>query len=374
MNPTLHVVVFNVPWPPNYGGVIDAWYRLRELAAMGLRLRIHCFTYGREPSAELEHLGKVIYYPRRAAWTGFMSMEPYIVSSRASVDLLNQLLTDDAPILFDGLHTCHYLADPQLAERRKVVRMHNVEWAYYAGLAQWEGSFFKELYFREESRRLKRYETILEHAHAVACISPADARYYRQRLGDRAFHLPAFHPFERIMSVPGKGAFALYHGNLSVPENVQAASFLIGIWQDMPLPLVLAGMDPDYKLVELAAQHPEIRLVADPSDDELGGLVRDAQVHVLPAFQRSGIKLKLLRALFEGRFVVASPDMVEDTGLAGFCQVAESEEDWRNAILSLAEQSFNSPELEARKPLALLYANRNNADRLTRSLFAPRLP
>ena len=137
MSTHLHVVVFNVPWPPNYGGVIDSWYRLRELAAMGLRMQIHCFDYGRGRSAQLEQLGVVHYYPRRAPWSGFLSLEPYIVSSRASIDLLNHLLADEAPILFDGLHTCHFLADPQLVSRRKIVRMHNVEWAYYGGLLIW---------------------------------------------------------------------------------------------------------------------------------------------------------------------------------------------------------------------------------------------
>ena len=368
----MHVVVFNVPWPPNYGGVIDSWYRLMELAAMGLRMQIHCFDYGRGRSAQLEQLGVVHYYPRRAPWSGFLSLEPYIVSSRASIDLLNHLLADEAPILFDGLHTCHFLADPQLVSRRKIVRMHNVEWAYYGGLAEMERSFLKELYFREESRRLKSYERILDKADEVACISPADTRYYRSLVGDKAFYLPAFHQFQQISSQPGRGTYALYHGNLSVPENVQAASFLIRLWQDMPVPLVLAGLDPDYKLFEITQNRADIELVADPDESQMETLVRDAHMHVLPTFQRSGIKLKLLRSLFQGRFVIANSDMVDDTGLAEFCRIADSEESWKMAVTEVAEQAFSSNDLEIRKPLELIFANRQNADRLIKSLFVPR--
>lgn len=373
MSPRLHVVVFNVPWPPNYGGVIDAWYRLQELARAGLALHIHVFDYGRGRAAELERLGRVFYYPRRPPWTALLSAEPYIVSSRASVDLLNRLLADEAPILFDGLHTCHYLADPQLAGRRKVVRMHNIEWQYYAGLAHSERRMMQEWYFREESRRLRRYEAILDRADAVACISPADWHYYREQLGDRAFYLPAFHPFERVEGRSGRGSYALYHGNLSVPENIQAASFLLRLWRDMPLPLVLAGLDPDYKLHELARDNPQVRIEADPDEARLSELVTGAQLHVLPAFQRSGIKLKLLRALFQGRYVLVSPDMVEGTGLEAWCSVLETEAEWVGAVRALAEAEFTDAQRDSRLSLEALFSNRQNAVRLMQSLFAPRL-
>ncbi len=365
-------MVFNVPWPPNYGGVIDSWYRLLELARLGLKMHIHCFEYGRGRAVELEQLGRVTYYARRPALAGLMSTEPYIVSSRASVQLHNNLLGDEAPILFDGLHTCHYLADPQLAGRRKVVRMHNVEWSYYAGLAGMERRFFHELYYREESRRLKSYEKILYKADAVACISPSDTQYYRGKVGDLSFHLPAFHPFEKINSMPGKSDFALYHGNLSVAENVQAATFLIRIWEDIPLKLVIAGMDPDYKLLELVREHAQIQLLPNPTEQELDQWIQSAHVHVLPTFQQSGIKLKLLRALFQGRFVLVSPDMVHETGLEPFCTVADGEQEWKEQLQALASKAFRPEDAEERKPLELLYNNRQNALRLMQSLFVQR--
>ncbi len=372
MSAHLHIVSFNVPWPANYGGVIDVYHRLVALARMGLRVDLHCFAYGREPAPELERWARVFYYDRKPAWTGLLSAEPYIVSSRGSVRLLDRLLGDTAPILFEGLHTTHFLADPQLRGRRKVVRLHNVEWQYYRGLAEVTRGLFREWYFREEARRLKRYERVLEHADALACIAPADTAYYAERFGTKAWHVPAFHPFARVESAPGRGDFALYHGNLSVPENVQAATWLAGWWPAEGLPLVLAGMDPDWKLVELLRERPHIRLVADPDEPAMDRLVRDAQVHVLPTFQPTGIKLKLLRSLFQGRHVVANPDMVAGNGLDRFCRVAESPEAFRAAVAAVAERPFGEEDLAARRPLEAVYSNTAGAEALTRSLFAPR--
>lgn len=378
----LHIVAFNVPWPANYGGVIDVFFRLKALHAWGerqrqaggagLHIELHCFDYGRGVAAELEKYARVHYYPRKAAWTGLLSSEPYIVSSRGSVQLLDRLLANNAPILFDGLHTCHYLPEPQLATRRKVVRMHNVEWRYYRSLAEVTRGAFKEWYFREEARRLKRYERVLDHADTIACIAPADTAYYAEQYGTKAWHLPAFHPFSQLRSKTGVGDYALYHGNLSVPENVQAATYLAGWWPKDALPLVLAGMDPDWKLVELLRDKPHIRLVSDPPEQEMDQLVQNAQLHALPTFQSTGIKLKLLRSLFQGRHVIANTDMVAQTGLEAFVRVADGQEAWEAAVRDLSQTPFGQAELQQRKALELRYSNDAGAERLIQSLFAPR--
>ena len=50
----LHIVTFNVPWPADYGGVIDVYYRIVALAKTGVKIHLHCYTYGREEAKELE--------------------------------------------------------------------------------------------------------------------------------------------------------------------------------------------------------------------------------------------------------------------------------------------------------------------------------
>ena len=80
----LHIVSFDIPYPPNYGGVIDVWYKLKFLHMKGVKIILHCYEYpGRDRSEKLNELcEKVYYYPRLLGLRSALSLKPYIVSSR----------------------------------------------------------------------------------------------------------------------------------------------------------------------------------------------------------------------------------------------------------------------------------------------------
>ncbi len=86
----LHIVSFDIPYPPNYGGVIDVWYKLKFLHMKGVKIILHCYEYpGRDRSEKLNELcEKVYYYPRLLGLRSALSLKPYIVSSRRSDDLI----------------------------------------------------------------------------------------------------------------------------------------------------------------------------------------------------------------------------------------------------------------------------------------------
>jgi len=52
----LHIVSFDIPYPANYGGVIDVFYKAQALTAKGVKVHLHCFEYNREHSKELKKL------------------------------------------------------------------------------------------------------------------------------------------------------------------------------------------------------------------------------------------------------------------------------------------------------------------------------
>ncbi|HET8963521.1 MAG TPA: mannosyltransferase, partial [Chitinophagales bacterium] len=139
MSDSLHIISFNVPYPPDYGGVIDVYYKIKALHAAGVKIHLHTFIYGRKESIELESLcTSVKYYKRKPMWQGIFTNKPMIVDSRRSSALLQNLLKDNYPILFEGLHACYYLNDSKLSKRLKLVRMHNNEAEYYFSLAKRE--------------------------------------------------------------------------------------------------------------------------------------------------------------------------------------------------------------------------------------------
>ena len=81
----LHIVSFDVPFPTNYGGVIDVFYKLKALHKQGVEIYLHVFEYGRGEQKELlNYCKEVFYYPRNSFIKSFFSRAPFIVKSRGN--------------------------------------------------------------------------------------------------------------------------------------------------------------------------------------------------------------------------------------------------------------------------------------------------
>ncbi|MEL6592015.1 MAG: mannosyltransferase [Bacteroidota bacterium] len=367
----LHHISFDIPFPANYGGVIEVYYKLQALAEAGVKIHLHCFEYGREPSEELERLcASVQYYPRKQRFQSLPVRYPHIVKSRRSKALLRRLIQEPHPILFEGLHTTYYLSHPELENRRKVVRLHNVEWEYYYALAQWEPGYMNRQYFLAESRQLQAWEDVLPFADHLLPISPKDTNYYAERFKN-VDHLPPFHGNRSVSSRPGQGDYCLYHGKLSVPENHEAAMFLVEqVFADFPVPLIIAGGGARPELIEAISENDQILLRPDPGEAEMEDLIRNAHILVLPTFQATGIKLKLLNSLFNGRHVMVNPPMVLQTPLAKYCHIADDAPEFQKQILQLFDRAFSEGEIEQRRQLlANEYDNQQNVQKLLEILY-----
>ena len=363
---TLHIVSFDNPYPPNYGGVIDVFYKLKSLHEVGFRIHLHAFEYGRIPAKQLNQFCvEVTYYQRRNFVNPFIGGLPYIVNTRNSPDLLDQLLKDEAPILFEGLHTCYFLTHPALAKRKKFVRMHNIEHDYYSKLEAVERNFFKKYFFSKEAQRLKEFEQVLSHADRILAISPGDTTNLLTRFANVTY-VPAFHSNGAVTSKTGKGRFALYHGKLSVGENDEAAKFLVEkVFSKVNIPFFIAADRPSAALKALVAGHQHIKLFDKLSTEQISELMQEAHVNIIPTFQSTGIKLKLINVLFQGRFVLANDLMVQNTGLQSLCSVANSPEDMIGQLNLLMNQDFDEGLIEHRaRVLSAGFANQANAQLL----------
>lgn len=368
----LHIISFNVPYPPDYGGVMDVFYKIKALHDHGVKIKLHCFEYGRKEADALKYIcDEVHYYKREHSFIDFTSKTPYIVKTRKSDELFQKLIEDTDPILFEGLHTCYYLNHEELKDRVKAVRMHNVEWDYYRHLSRSESGMWRRFYFYTESIKLKSFEKILSAADHLLPISRNDFDYLNTNY-QNVTYLPAFHPNEEVISPPGRGEYILYHGNLSVVENNQAAIFLVSkVFHDSDLKLIIAGSDPSAMLVDLVKNNRKIEMRINPGEVEMMRLIRNAHINILPTFQNTGTKLKLLNALFNGRFVIANTPMVEHTGLESLCMICETADEMNTSLHEIMSLPFEESEIEKRKNLLTeLYSNRNNAEKLLPLLFA----
>lgn len=366
----LHIVDLDVPFPANYGAAIDMYFRIRSLHELGVKIILHCFEYGRGKAPRLSnYCEEVHYYPRKSILEFPFRKEPYIVYSRENKKLSDRLFADEYPVLLEGVHTCACLMDKRYKEKSFYVRMHNVESEYYEHLALATANPIKKLYYKTEAARLMKFEENLSRAKVLFSVSERD----HATLSSKYSHVEYVPPFvynDAVDCKPGRGGYAIYHGNLGVEENRKAAKFLINeVFPGLKLPLMIVGTKAS-SLASRTRRYSNIDFVSSPIPNDLKNLIQNAQVHVLPTFQPTGIKHKLINSLFSGRFCVVNPPMVEGNGLAQFCHVADNAEEMRKIIRILFTQDFTEEEIEKRKTiLQNIYSNSKNAQKLVDIIF-----
>lgn len=367
----LNIVTLNIPFPPDYGGMIDCFYRIKYLKAEGINIHLHCFEYGRSRSEELESLCKTVtYYPRNATLLNHLSKIPYIVKSRSSGRLLENLKSNDFPILFDGLHTTYYLNHPDFADRKRSVRLHNMEHLYYKSLADSETNFIKKMYFSLEAIKLRKYEERTLSSVSLLPISGHDLDSF-SGYNTKVVLLPPFHPYEEIISSTGKGEYILFHGDLSVNENsLIACSLIKNVFSRLKYSCIIAGKKPSRTLLRDADGVKQLRVIADPGQNEMEDLIRNAHINVLPALTTNGFKLKHLYAFFAGRFCIVNSRAAQNYEDRSLFHIADSDKDIIRTINQLMLIDFPSDIISNRKNyLEKTFSNKINAQKLAEVIF-----
>ena len=366
----LHIIAFDVPYPANYGGVIDVFYRVKALSEAGVKVHLHCFEYGRGEQDILKRCHDVKYYKRDTSFAKQLSLMPFIVNSRLSEALVKDLLKDDYPILCEGLHTTAVLLDKRLKDRKIYVRAHNVEHDYYNGLGDTERCWWRRFFYHAEAWKLRRYEPVLKKAAGIFAISQQDVDHF-SKFYENVLLVPGFNATDSVCSETGRGEYVLYHGNLSVRENEDAAKWLIeNVFCKLDLHCIVSGLNPSDKLAKLAEKYSNVTLEANPDDAEIIDLLRQAQVNILVTNQPTGLKLKLLNALYNGRFCLVNADMVKGTSLESLCVVADEPEQMMAEIKRLMEEDFTEDDIDERDAkMRQLYDNEANAKKIIKTIY-----
>ncbi len=353
-NKHVHIVAFDVPFPADYGGAYAIFYKIKALYEKGIKIHLHCFEYGRGQQKALElYCASVSYYERAEGPKGFSFTLPYIVASRNNPTLWERLQKDNYPIILEGIHCTYGLYADLLKNRKVILYLHNVEFDYYKQLSQWERSLVKKTYLHHESRLLERYERQIANRCMIVSLSDKDRHTYKTKFGaTNIIHIPVFVDSNKNSSNTGKGNYALYHGNLSVAENEKAAFWLLEkIFNDMDIPLVIAGKDPSTRLMKLCHKRPTTCIIANPDEHEMNDLISKAHLHILPSYTDSGIKLKLINALFKGRHVIVNEAMVSGTKLEKACHIADSATLMKYQIYRLFQIAFTEEDSKKRKEI-----------------------
>ena len=295
---------------------------------------------------------------------------PYIIATRLNQNLIKNLAKDNYPIICEGLHTSGILNYQDLSIRRVFVRTHNVEHDYYLHLAAGEDRLTHRMYYKREAKKLRRYESVLQKCTGIFSISPSDTEHFKE-LNNNIETVFPFHPFREIHSKSGKGLYAVYHGNLKVNENNKAALFLAEqVFNDLDFPLLITGSGASNYLKYVVSKSVNVELKENIPSAEMISYMQDAHIHILPTFQATGMKLKLISALFNGRYCLVNNQMVVNTGVENLCIVANDADEFKKNIKSLIAKDFPASEIKKRKEVInKLLNNTMNGQKIMNQLF-----
>ena len=374
MSRHVHIVCLDAPYPLDYGGAVDMFGKIKALHQEGIKIHLHYFEYNnRGDISELKKYCETINsYQRSLGRKGFSFKIPYIVSSRINEELVTNLNKDNYPVILEGIHCTGIVDSLDVGNRKILVRLHNDEASYYKNLARYENNFFKRLYFINESRLLRKYQSRLPKNCHYSCVSKKDTSVFREKYKlPNVDFLPVFVCWSAVKGEEGIGNFCLYHGNLSVAENEKAALWLLeNVFTRINVPFVIAGKHPSKRLSCNAHLCQHTCIVADPSEKEINDLVQKAHIHILPSFNNTGIKLKMLHALYRGRHCVVNTAAVEGSELEDACHVGNSANALASIILQLYHQPFEEEEIRLRKKLlGDIFNNERNAQKIIAWLY-----
>lgn len=348
-NKVIHVVSFQIPYPANYGGVIEVFYKLKALKQASIKVILHCYEYKNRNQEDilLKYADKVYYYKRKTGILSHFSPLPYIVASRHSTILRKNLLKDNYPILLEGLHTCFILGDKAFCNRKIMVRTHNIEHQYYRGLYRATQNPINKFYYLIEAFKLKHFEYRLKYSNNIFAISTQDTTYFQSKFSNvQTKYLPCF--FDNSIQLENNSInhniatisdYILFNADLSIDSNIKVATFLLKEiipLIDNTITFIIAGRNPQSRLISEVNKHANVHIKANVSQKEMESLIKYARINLLFTFQASGIKLKLLTTLLHARgHCISNDTMLVGTNLQGICPVVNNTKEIVSTINNL---------------------------------------
>ncbi len=340
----IHVVVFENPYPPNFGGLIDVFYKIKYFKEINYSVILHIYDDNLNVSEALKAICSTIYtYKKDSNYLNFISLHPFSSRTRFDPSILINLKKDNHPILFEGLKTTFLLLKSKLGRREIYLRAHNIEHNYYSGLAVSERNVFKKIIFKIESYRLKQYEKkIMPYINTVLTLSNSENNYFKKEYNVKTVLLPVFHQNNEIVTLSPKGDYALYQGDLTVSDNKRVVRKLISVFSEINYPLIIAANICATEFFRTFSKTPEnVTYKKIQNNSHLLKLFANAHINVLFSYQNSGTKLKLVNALYNSRFCLINENMTDDDNLMETCIVEKDLSKYTNIISKVSALSYN---------------------------------
>jgi len=310
-----------LPYPPKSGGLIKSWRLLEHLSKDHELTLVHPLKkvdlpfleeFRKEGLPLKAHHHELVDRPRSAiglmrAYLGHRSLNIYRNHSKVLMQRVRDVLPNIDLIFLDHYELGQYV--PKDALQKIVLHEHNAEYVMWARLREIERNPVKKLILAMESIRIAAAERAYASFSDQVWAAPND-RIELEKIGvDPKKLRTTYHLGEDFMIDQPEMQFELterkilYVGTLTWEANVDGLLwFFEKIWpalkSDGDLSMDIIGKNPDPRLTKSVKGDTKVRFLGFV--DDLEPYYRTSRVFVVPLRFGSGIKVKLLNAMYRG--------------------------------------------------------------------------
>lgn len=241
---------------------------------------------------------------------------------------------------------CGFIFDEKYRYKfqRSICVVHNVELDYLLYNRKWNELFmfiFKKIIRKSEQTTIARCDLLL-------FLHEFDKKrfefLYNCNVTKKSYFHPvcSFRPTYSIVPASQREKVILFMGSLDALFNeIAITKFLNTCWPGLSnygYTLKIAGRNPSEKLIATVKQYQFVQTIANPSQDEMMQIIRNARMLILPDETGTGMKLRVAEAMSYGIPIVGtSAGLTGYTNIAEYGIVVDSIELMQDAIVSLID-------------------------------------
>lgn len=325
-------ITTQLPYPPVSGGVIKSWRMVQHLSKKN-DLYAAFFLKDNDPENLKSFLDKVNlkgYYtensdiPRNIknlllSLLMFIPLNLFRNRSHTFKKHIQSIVGNYDTLLIDHYEMFQYV--PKNFKGRVVLHQHNCEYLMWQRFAEIEKNPLKKLALYLQSFLIKRYERqICKRAYAVLA-APNDIEELVKLGVDRDKFFITYHLADDSylklppLNFPSAEDNLLFVGTLTWEANIDGLIWFLGnCWERLlkvkpSIHLSIVGKNPDKRIQDLAVRYSNISLPGFVED--LEPYFQKSKVFISPLRFGSGIKVKVVNALYRGIPVVTTPVGIE---------------------------------------------------------------
>jgi glycosyltransferase involved in cell wall biosynthesis len=331
------VVSPDYPYPPNHGGRVDIWNRIKALKNIGFSIDLVATVKEnprREEIAYVESYVRTVYCCRRKnRIIDMFSLLPLQIKSRNKLKAI-RLYAEYDIVLMESEYTYLILGNPTLRTKIRLVRILNNEQLYFKELCRAAGIGIRKLYYYLESLRFSRVSRLIrDQVDSMMFISRDEHIAFKDNHPEiSSVVLPPCLTNQTFIAHCQDSKKVLFVGSFFMVNNREGL-----MWYVKNVHPLLCGIEGYEFLVagnsrgqdlgwlnELTSSYSNIRAYNSPPD--ISPLYETCSVFVNPMLHGAGVKLKTVEAVQNGLPVVSTTIGNQGTGFRNGIHILVADE------------------------------------------------